>query len=111
MRQYLKSKIHMATVTDANPDYIGSISIDAALMEKSGLDENELVHVWNVSNGERIETYVLTGKEGEITLNGAAARKFMKGDKVIICGFEISGIAPKPRALLVDEKNNFARYL
>ena len=69
------------------------------------------MHVWNVSNGERIETYVLKGKPGEITLNGAAARKFMKGDKAIICGFEITEAAPKPKIVLAGLNNEFVRYL
>ncbi|HZX20530.1 MAG TPA: aspartate 1-decarboxylase [archaeon] len=111
MREFLRSKIHRATVTDANLDYIGSISIDKLLMEKSGLGENEKVHVWNISNGERIETYVISGKKGEITLNGAGAHKFKKGDKIIIAAFEISEKAPKPKLVLVNDSNEFVKYL
>jgi aspartate 1-decarboxylase len=82
----LKSKIHRATVTDANLDYIGSITIDENLMEAADILEGEKVQVVNNNNGERFETYVITGERnsGEICLNGAAARKVVKGDTLII---------------------------
>lgn len=87
--EVLKSKIHRATITEANLHYIGSITIDEDLMEAAGLFENEKVHVLNINNGERIETYVIKGTRGsgEICLNGAAARKFIAGDLVIILSF------------------------
>ena len=110
MREYLKSKIHRATVTDANVNYMGSISIDSSLMAKVDLEENEKVHVWNLSNGERIETYAIKGNFGEITLNGAAALKFSKGDKVIIVSFEIAKKPVKPKIILVDDNNEFEKY-
>ena len=89
--EVLKSKIHRATVTDANINYVGSVTIDAALMNAANLIEFEKVQVLNINNGERIETYVIEGKKGSgvICLNGAAARKFLKGDIVIIVSFAI----------------------
>lgn len=92
--QILKSKIHRATVTEANINYIGSITIDENLMDAANLIENEKVQVVNINNGERIETYVIKGKRdsGVICLNGAAARKFMINDVVIIISFAIMEI-------------------
>ena len=85
----LKSKIHCATVTEANLHYIGSITIDENLMDAAGLLPNEHVHVVNNMNGERIETYVIKGprNSGCICLNGAAARKFQVGDEIIIMAY------------------------
>lgn len=85
----LKSKIHCATVTEANLHYMGSITIDETLMEAAGLLAGEHVHVVNNMNGERIETYVIRGERGTgcICLNGAAARKFQPGDEVIIMAY------------------------
>ncbi len=85
----LKSKIHCARVTEANLHYMGSITIDEALMEAAGLFAGEHVHVVNNNNGERIETYTIRGERGSgcICLNGAAARKFQVGDEVIIMAF------------------------
>ncbi len=107
MKIFLKSKIHRATVTESDLNYEGSISIDSSLMKRSGLVEFEKVEVWNITNGERIETYAMAAPEGSgtICLNGAAARKFMKGDKIIISAFEISDSPNKPRIVFVDEKN------
>jgi len=87
--EVLKSKIHRATVTDANINYVGSITIDENLMKVANLIEFEKVQVLNINNGERIETYVIKGKKGSgvICLNGAAARKFLKGDIVIIVSY------------------------
>jgi len=87
--EVLKSKIHRATVTEADIDYIGSITIDENLMEAANIIENEKVHVLNINNGERIETYVLKGGRGSgvVCLNGAAARKFLKGDIIIIASY------------------------
>jgi len=87
--QLLKSKIHNVTVTDANLNYIGSITIDEDLMDAANLIAGEKVHVVNNNNGERIETYVIKGGRGAgtICLNGAAARKFLPGDIVIIMAF------------------------
>jgi len=113
MRWYLRSKIYRATVTEANIDYIGSITINKELIEKAGFHEGEKVAVWDITNGERLETYVIAGKKnsGIICINGAAARKIKKDHKVIIAGFELSNIKIKPKVILVDEKNKFIRYL
>jgi len=86
-RHYMKSKIHGAVVTGCNINYHGSISIDSKLMRLSNIHENEKVQVLNLLNGERIETYAIYGRGGEICLNGAAARKFCEDDKVIIISY------------------------
>jgi aspartate 1-decarboxylase len=87
--EVLKSKIHRVTVTGAELHYVGSITIDAALMEAAQLVAGEKVQVVNINNGERLETYVIQGEKnsGEITLNGPAARKVQKGDVVIIISY------------------------
>lgn len=87
--EVLKSKIHRAIVTEANLEYIGSITIDEDLMDASNLIENEKVHVVNINNGERLETYVIKGKRGSgvICLNGPAARKALVNDVVIILSY------------------------
>lgn len=87
--ELLKSKIHKATITEADLNYIGSIAIDQDLIDAANLIENEKVHIYNITNGERLETYVISGKRGSgaISLNGAAARKAAIGDKVIIISY------------------------
>lgn len=87
--EVLKSKIHRVTVTEANLNYLGSITIDEDLLEAAGLIENEKVQVVNINNGERIETYIIKGERGTgvICLNGPAARKVVVGDIVIIMSF------------------------
>ena len=89
--EILKSKIHRATVTGADLNYIGSITIDEALMKAANIKTGEKVHVVNINNGERLITYVINGKKnsGEITLNGPAARKVQKGDEVIIISYAL----------------------
>ncbi|MFT4093760.1 MAG: aspartate 1-decarboxylase [Niabella sp.] len=89
--EVLKSKIHRVTLTEANLDYMGSITIDEELMDAAGLIENEKVQVVNVNNGERLETYVIRGKRGSgtICLNGPAARKGMAGDVIVIISYAI----------------------
>jgi aspartate 1-decarboxylase len=89
--QVLKSKIHRVTVTQADLNYIGSITIDEDLMDAANMIENEKVQVLNITNGERIETYIIKGKRGSgvVTLNGAAARRFAVGDLVIIASYAI----------------------
>jgi aspartate 1-decarboxylase len=88
-RQMLKSKIHRATVTDCDADYIGSITLDPELMRRADLLVNEQVHVWDIDNGARFVTYAIEGEEGSRTVqvNGAAARLVRKGDKVIVASF------------------------
>lgn len=108
-RCLLKSKIHRATVTDADLNYEGSIAIDARLCRAADLIEFEKVDIYNITNGERFSTYVIFGSEGEITLNGAAARKARKGDLVIIASYtyydENQTSSLKPKLVFVDENN------
>ena len=87
--EVLKSKIHRATVTEANLDYIGSIATDLNLIDAANLIENVRVSIYNITNGERFDTYVIKGQRdsGIISLNGAAARKVARGDKVIIVSY------------------------
>lgn len=108
-----KSKIHRATVTDANVDYVGSITIDQDLMERAGIKKGELVHVWNVTNGNRFETYAIPGpkRSGVICINGAAAHLCRPGDKVIIVAFVLTDEDIEPKLVLVDERNHFVRYI
>lgn len=105
----LKSKIHRATVTDADLSYEGSISIDPSLCDLAHLHEFERVEIYNCNNGARFATYVIHGKPGDICLNGAAARMVQKGDLVIIASyaeFEPKEAAEhKPQLIFVDEKN------
>lgn len=107
----LKSKIHRATVTDANIEYVGSITIDEELMELANIREFEKVLVADVNNGARIETYVMRGERGSgcICMNGAAARCCKVGDVVIIMAFammtENEADSEKPKIVLVNERN------
>ncbi len=113
MRWVLSSKIHNAYVTDANLAYIGSISIDQDLIEKSGLWPGEKVLVVSNTSGARLETYVILGErgKGEITMNGAAAHLIHSGEQIIVMGFQLSDKPIEPRIILVDESNRFVRYL
>ena len=87
LRNFLRAKIHRATVTQADPDYEGSISIDRALCREAGLLEFEQVDVLDINNGARFTTYVIYGEAGQIKINGAAARLVDVGDLVIICAY------------------------
>ena len=109
----LKSKIHRATVTDANVDYVGSITIDQDLLERPEIRVGELVHVWNLTNGNRFETYAISGRRrsGVICINGAAAHLCRPGDKVIIAAFTLTDEEIDPKMVLVDEKNHFVRFM
>jgi len=110
-RNLLKSKIHRATVTQADLDYVGSIEIDADLMEAADLLENEMVHVWNITTGQRFVTYAIPGRSGSgvICINGAAAHRANEGDLVIIASFvhldEEEARSWRPRLVFVDEHN------
>jgi len=86
-RRMLKSKIHRATVTDADLNYVGSITIDPELLERADIREHEQVHVVNINNGARFETYAIAGRTGDICLNGAAARLAHPGDLVIVISY------------------------
>ena len=107
----LQSKIHRATITDSDLNYEGSITVDAALLEKANLVDFEQVRIYNISNGERFETYVITGprNSGTICVNGAAARKVAKGDLIIICSYVMMDAEEakehKPSLVFVDEHN------
>jgi aspartate 1-decarboxylase len=113
MRIYLRSKIHKATITNANLHYVGSITIDERLMELADVSEFEKVLVVDNTNGQRLETYIIKGKKnsGIIGINGAAAHLMHKGDEVIIMSFQISDRPKKPVNILVDRKNHFVKYL
>lgn len=112
---FLKSKIHRAVITQAELNYVGSITIDEELMEASGLVEYEHCHIVNINSGDRIETYVIAGERGSgiICLNGAAARCGQKGDMVIIMSYadmtpdEI--VENPPRVVFVDENNKIVK--
>lgn len=105
----LKSKLHRAVVTDANLHYEGSITIDRRLMEEADILPYEQVHVVNISSADRIITYAIPGGDGEVCLNGAAARLFQKGDQVIImCYAQYNpedARTLEPKIVLLDEKN------
>jgi aspartate 1-decarboxylase len=107
----MKSKIHRATVTEANLNYVGSVTIDEEILESVGLLPNEKVQVVNINNGERIETYAIKGEKGSgvICLNGAAARLFQPGDLVIIIGYadmeEEEAKVHKPKVAIMGENN------
>ena len=103
----VKSKIHRATVTECDVNYVGSITIDSNLLEAVDIIDGELVHVWNVDNGERLETYVIAGERGSgvICLNGAAAHKAKVGDKVIICAFCMTDEPIERKVIIVDDNN------
>ena len=113
--QALKSKIHRATVVQAQLNYIGSITIDEALLEKSGILEYEKVQIVDIDNGARFETYAISGEYGSgmIFLNGAAARMVSVGDKIIIMSYAL--MTPQelsenpPKVVFVDEKNRAER--
>ena len=112
MRFLLRSKIHRATVTEADLGYVGSITIDRDLVEKAGLMEGERVLVTSVTSGARLETYVISGARGSgiICMNGPAAHLIKTGEVVVIMGFELCDEPIEPKVVLVDEKNTFLRY-
>ena len=113
MRELLQSKIHNATVTEANLAYIGSITIDEALMERIDLWEGQKVLVVSNTSGSRLETYVIRGERdsGVICMNGAAAHLIKKGEEVIIIGFAFSETPLQPKCILVDKNNRFSQNL
>lgn len=111
-RTMMKSKIHRATVTEANLQYVGSITIDTVLMEQADIWPNEKVQIVNNNNGARFETYVIPGERntGVICLNGAAARQVQVGDQVIIISYAVLSDEEarqySPRVVFVDDKNS-----
>jgi len=110
-RKLLRAKIHRATVTGADLHYEGSVTVDRDLIDRADLITHEAVQIWNVTNGERFETYVIPGQRGSgvVCVNGAAAHKVSKGDLVIIAAFswmdEKAARVWKPKLVFVDEKN------
>ena len=110
--EFLNSKIHRATITDSNLNYVGSITIDEDILDSAKIKEWQKVDILNINNGERFQTYVIKGKRGSkmFCVNGAAARKVQTGDKVIICSYryvteaEVDGY--KPTIVQIDENNN-----
>ena len=108
-RRMMKSKIHRATVSDANLNYVGSITIDKALLDLADIREHEQVHVVNINNGARFETYAIEGVPGDMCLNGAAARLAQPGDLIIVISYadydeaELADYAP--RVVHVDTAN------
>ena len=113
MRSLLRSKIHLATVTEANVDYVGSITIDRNLIDAVGLWIGEKVLVVSATTGARLETYVIEGEPGSgvIGINGAAAHLINAGEKVIVMGFELTEKPVEPKVILCDKDNGIAEFL
>ena len=113
MRWVLRSKIHKARVTGEDLNYMGSIGIDGALMEKAGFLAGERVLVADNTNGARLETYIVEEEEnsGKIIIYGAACRLIKKGDEIIVMGFELTDKPIKAKSVLVDENNRFVKFL
>lgn len=113
MRCLLRAKIHRAVITDANPDYVGSITIDDDLLQKADIWPGEKVLVADVANGARFETYAVRGEAGSgvVCVNGSAARLVNKGDKIIIMAFEYTDRPVEQKVVLVDEHNRFLRSI
>ncbi len=113
MRWILRSKIHKATVTEANVNYVGSITIDKDLLDRTGLIAGEQVLVTSNTSGARLTTYVIVGEHGsgDVCMNGAAAHLIGAGEEIIVMGFELTDHAIEPKVILVDEHNRFVRDL
>lgn len=113
MRSVMRSKIHKATVTEANPEYVGSITIDEDLIERVGLWHNERVLIASNTTGARLETYVIPGERGsgKIGMNGPAAHTIGLGEEIVIMGFELTDLPIQPKVILVDADNRFVRVL
>jgi len=113
MRCLLRAKIHRATVTDANPDYVGSITVDGELLQRADIWPGEKVLVGDIENGARFETYAVAAKPGSgiVCVNGGAARLVKKGDKIIVMVFEYTDRPLEPKVVLVDEHNLFLKSI
>lgn len=113
MRELLQSKIHKATVTDADLEYVGSLTLDSALMERVDLWPGQKVLVVSNTSGSRLETYLIPGppNSGVVCVNGAAAHLIKKGEEIIIIGFQFNGAPIEPKCILVDKDNQFEKYL
>ena len=111
LRQFMLGKIHRCTVTRADLDYVGSITIDPVLIEAAGFLENEKIDIYDITNGSRISTYVIPGEpgSGEIGINGAAAHHVRAGDLVILAAYgwmtEEEAVARRPKVVFVDARN------
>ena len=113
LRSFMSAKIHKANVTRANLNYVGSITIDSALLEKTGLQKNEKVLVVSNTTGVRLETYIIEGERdsGAVEVNGAAAHLIGEGEEIIIIAFALATEPFEPKAILVNEKNQFVCFL
>jgi aspartate 1-decarboxylase len=113
LRVICKSKIHRAVVTGADLNYVGSVGIDQDLLDRTDIIAGEKVSIWNINNGTRIDTYAISLPAGsrQVVINGAAARHFHPGDKVIIVAFCLTDEAIEPRMIAVDEENRFVQNL
>ena len=113
VRSICSSKIHRATITDANIDYIGSILLPPDLMDMVDIVEGQQVAVWDITNGARLETYAIRGVEGsrDVIINGAGAHLIHKGDKVIVAAFVLTDEAIKPKYIFVNDDNAFEAWL
>ena len=116
-RMMMSSKLHRATVTEANLNYVGSITIDSDLLDAAGMLPNEKVHIVNNNNGARFETYIIAGERGSgvVCVNGAAARLVQKGDIIIVISYvyvtDEEAHAHQPTVLLMDEQNGIKEVI
>lgn len=108
MRRFLTAKIHRATVTAKSVDYEGSLGLDEDLMDAAALTAGEMVMVFNITNGQRFETYLIPAPRGSktVSLNGAAARLGEVGDRIIVLAFGLAETPPRPKIITLDEHNN-----
>ncbi|HSH04697.1 MAG TPA: aspartate 1-decarboxylase [Anaerolineae bacterium] len=113
MRWFLRSKIHKGTITEANLNYVGSITIDEDLLDLVGMQEGEKVQVVSNTSGSRLETYIILGERGSgtIAMNGAASHLIAKGEEVIIMAYELADGPIEAKAILVDKNNKMVCYL
>jgi aspartate 1-decarboxylase len=117
LREMLQGKLHRGVVTECRLDYPGSLTVDIALIERAGMLNYQKIHLLNLTNGNRLETYLIAGERGkaEIVVNGAAARLAYKGDRVIIAAFAIYDEAElktyKPKVVVLDGKNQVVEVL
>lgn len=115
LRKMLSAKLHHLTVTEADVNYVGSITIDRDLLDRVDMAAGEFVHVWNVTNGERLETYTIAGERGSgtVCMNGPAALRCRVGDNVIVAAFALTDEpeSVRPRVAVVDARNRFKGYI
>ncbi|MCW5939115.1 MAG: aspartate 1-decarboxylase [Fimbriimonadaceae bacterium] len=109
LNQLLKAKLHHATITYTNPDYVGSVEIDRDLLRRVGIEDGEMVHIWAVDHKARIVTYAFGGPKGVVGLNGGAAHHFNQGDRVVIAAFTLSDEPVVPSVVHLGENNEVAR--